>query len=147
LTSLNSDSAVPQLKYGGVDIFKKCIAIASMEKYKKLGKHNIYEAYYEPLAVDPTNYNVANDPYQVEKSRLREAYEQRDKEIDVMSMDRMSMFAYLISMTSKESLDELQGNKDWKMINTERDPLNLQGRWSRERENQGPVIIREACQN
>jgi hypothetical protein len=42
-----------------------------------------------------------------------------------MSMDRMSMFAYLISMTSKESLDELQGNKDWKMINTERDPVKL----------------------
>jgi hypothetical protein len=127
-TSLNSDAAVPMLPFGvssNFDLFKRKVSIACQEKYKNLG-HLIYdEAYYTPTAVDTALYNLTNDPYEIEKGRLREAHKRRDKEIDDMRIDRTSMFAYLISKLSKESYDEVQGHKDWGTIESSRDPLQL----------------------
>ena len=40
-----------------------------------------------PPMVDAANYNLANDPYDVEKVRLREAHKRRDKEIVDMKID------------------------------------------------------------
>jgi hypothetical protein len=40
-----------------------------------------------PPMVDAANYNLANDPYDVEKVRLREAHKRRDKEIVDMKVD------------------------------------------------------------
>jgi len=126
--SLNSDTAVPQLKYGGgnnFDLFKKRVAIACLERYKNLGRLIVDERYYVPPMIDAADYDLGNDPYEVERVRFREAHKRRDKEIDDMKVDRSSMFAYLISKLSKESLDEIQGHKDWKSIDSERDPLRL----------------------
>ena len=86
-TSLNSDAAVPMLRFGvsnNFDLFKRKVSIACQEKYKNLG-HLIYdEEYYTPTAVDTALYNLTNDPYEIEKGRLREAHKRRDKEIDDM---------------------------------------------------------------
>jgi hypothetical protein len=94
---------VPQLKYGGgnnFDLFKKRIAIACLERYKKLGRLIIDEKYYVPPSIDVADFNLANSPYDVEKSRLHEAHKRKDKEINDMRVDRPSMFAYLISKMS-----------------------------------------------
>jgi hypothetical protein len=126
--SLNSNTAVPQLKYGGwnnFDLFKKCIAIACLKRYKNLGRLIVDEKYYVPPAIDVADFNLANDPYDVEKIRLWEGHKRRDKEVDDMKVDRLSMFSYLISKMSKESLDKVQGHRDWKSIDSERDPLKL----------------------
>jgi hypothetical protein len=72
-----------------------------------------------PPAIDVAYFNLVNDPYDVEKVRLWEAYKRRDKEIDNMKVNRASVFAYLISKMSMESLDEIQGHKDWKSIDLE----------------------------
>jgi len=58
-----------------------------------------------PPTIDSTSYNLANDPHDIEKTRLREAYKRRDKEVADMEIDRTSMYAYVISKLSKESLD------------------------------------------
>jgi len=42
-----------------------------------------------------------------------------------MRIDRTSMYAYLNSKLSKESLDEVQGHTDWASIEASRDPLQL----------------------
>jgi len=83
------------------------------------------EVYYTPAPIDPADYNLANDPHDIEKGRLREAHKRRDKEVDDMRVDRTSMYAYLLSKLSKESMDEVQGHADWKTIETSRDPLEL----------------------
>jgi hypothetical protein len=83
-------------------------------------KHTI-----NPPAIDITQYGLDNDPHEIEKGRLREAHKRRDKEIDDMKIDRTSMFAYIISKLSKESLDEVQGDKQWAAIEASRDPLSL----------------------
>jgi hypothetical protein len=124
----NSDTAVPMLRLGvnnNFNNFKKKVSIACMKKYKNLGRLIIDEKYYVPPAVDTSQYNLTNDPYEVEKGRLREAHKRRDKEIDDMKIDRTSMFAYLISKLSKESLDEVQGDASWDKIEVSRDPLDL----------------------
>jgi hypothetical protein len=70
---LNSDTAVSQLKYGGgnnFDLFKKRVAIACLERYKNLGRLIVNERYYVPLMIDIADYDLANDPYEVEKVRF-----------------------------------------------------------------------------
>jgi len=42
-----------------------------------------------------------------------------------MKIDWTSMFAYIISKLSKKSLDEVQGDKQWAVIEASRDPLSL----------------------
>jgi len=84
-----------------------------------------HEAYYTPPAIDVTLFDLANDPHEVEKTRLREAYKRRDKELADMELDKTSMYAYIISKLSKESLDEVQGDANWGTIETSRDPLML----------------------
>ncbi len=78
-----------------------------------------------PPAVDITQFNLTSDPHEIEKGHLREAHKRRDKEIDDMKIDRMSKFTYIVSKLSKESLDEVQGDKDWTTIEASRDPLAL----------------------
>ena len=78
VTSLNSDTAVPMLRLGvsnNFDNFRKKISIACLEKYKNLGRLIHDEVYYIPFTIDPTTYNLSNDPHDIEKTRLREAYE------------------------------------------------------------------------
>jgi hypothetical protein len=126
--SLNSDTAVPMLRLGvnnNFDNFKKRVSIACMEKYKNLGRLIVDEVYYIPPNVDVDDYDLEDDPYEINKARLKEAYKHRDKEINDMKIDRTSMFAYLISKLSKESLDEIQGDSAWKTIESSRDPLEL----------------------
>jgi hypothetical protein len=77
VTSLNSDMAVPMLRLGttnNFDTFKKKLSIACMEKYKNLGRLIVNEAYYTPPAVDIAGYNLASDPHDIKKTRLREAH-------------------------------------------------------------------------
>jgi hypothetical protein len=94
-----------------------------VEKYKNLGRLIVDKAYYEPPAVDTKAFNLSNDPHDIKKVRLRKAHKHLDKEINDMKIDRMSMFVYLISKLSKESLDEVQGDAPWSTIESSRDPL------------------------
>jgi len=98
--SLNSDTAVPMLRFGAgnnFDLFKRKISVACMEKYKNLGHLIMDEKYYVPDAVDTSLFDLTNDRYDVEKGRLREAHKHRDKEIHDMRVDRTSMYAYMRS--------------------------------------------------
>jgi hypothetical protein len=120
--------AVPMLRLGvsnNFDTFKKKVSIACLEKYKNLGRLIHDEVYYVPARVDPKDFDLANDPHEIEKTRLREAHKRRDKEIDDMWVDQTSMYAYMLSKLSKERQDEVQGHDSWKTIKASRDPLEL----------------------
>jgi hypothetical protein len=75
--SLNSDAAVPMLCSGvtnNFDLFKKKrISIACMEKYKNLGHIIMDEKYNEPEQVDTALFDLTNDPFDIEKTQLKEA--------------------------------------------------------------------------
>jgi hypothetical protein len=126
--SLNSDTAVPMLRFGisnNFDLFKRKVSVACQEHYKNLGRLITDEKYYVPPAIDSSLYDLTNDPQDIKKCRLREAYRRRDKEMDDMRIDRTAMFPYLISKLSKESLNEIQGHADWVKAESDRDPLQL----------------------
>jgi hypothetical protein len=106
-------------------VFKKNLSLACMEKYKNVGSLIIKEMYYEPPKVDDALYELKNDPYKINRGRLREAYKRRDKELDDMRVDRTSMFTFIVSSLSKESLDEIQGQPSWSKLKVSRDPLEL----------------------
>jgi len=128
--SLNSDAAAPMLRFGAsknFDLFKCKVPVACMERYKNLGRLIVDEKYYVLDDVDISLYDLTNDPYDVEKARLREAYKHRNKDVNNMRVDRTSMYAYLISKLSKESYEKIQGHMEWqaKKIEDIRDPLDL----------------------
>lgn len=126
--SLNSDAAVPMLRFGvanNYNLFKHRVSVACMERYKNLGRLIMDEKYFVPAAVDDALYDLMNDPYDIEKARLREAHKRRDTELDDMCIDCTVMYVYLISKLSKESFDEVQGHADWSKIECARDPLQL----------------------
>jgi len=126
--SLKSDMAVPMLCFrvaNNYDLFRRKVSIACMEKYKNLGRLIMDEVYYVPAKVDTALFDLTNDPHEIEEGRLKEALKRRDKEIDDMNIDRTSMYAYLLSKLSKESLDEIHGHADWPKIEASRDPLAL----------------------
>jgi hypothetical protein len=128
VTSLNSDTAVPMLRLGvnnNFDTFKRKMSIACMERYKNLGRLIQDEKYYVPPPIDLADYDLANDPHDVEKARLREAHKRRDKEIADMEVEKTGMYAYIFSKLSKESQDEVQGADKWAATETSRDPLEL----------------------
>jgi hypothetical protein len=97
-TDLNSNSAVPMLHYGpsmNYDVFKRKMIVACLEKFGNLGRMIQDEGYYEPRDVDQSVYDLVNDPYGIEKSRLLKALEARDKEIRNMEKDQASMMDIL----------------------------------------------------
>ncbi len=72
--SLNSDTAVPMLRFGAgnnFDLFKRKISVACMEKYKNLGHLIMDEKYYVPDAVDTSLFDLTNDRYDVEKRKVK----------------------------------------------------------------------------
>jgi hypothetical protein len=109
--------------YGNYDLFKKKIAIMCMEKYKNLGRLFNDKKYYVPPEIYPMDYDLMHDIADIEKGRIQDAHKCRDKEIDDMAIDRMSMYAYILSKLSKESVDEISRHKDYDKIEAERDPL------------------------
>jgi hypothetical protein len=85
--SLNSDAAVPMLRLGNTNNFD------TFKKYKNLGRLVHDDVYYTPPIIDPAAYNLANDPHEIEKTWLREAFKRRDKEVADMEVDKTSMYA------------------------------------------------------
>jgi hypothetical protein len=126
--SLNSDSAVPMLRFGlsnNFDLFRRKISIACMERYKNSVRLILDEKYFVPPSVDSSLYDLMNDQFEIEKARLKETHKRRDKEINDMRIDRTAMFAYIISKLSKESLDKIQGHAVWSKIEKSCGPLDL----------------------
>jgi len=99
------ESSIPVLHYGAsnnLDVFKKKLSLACMEKYKNWSRLIIDENYNEPLKVDDMLYDLKNDPYEINWGRLREAYKRRDEEIDDMRVDHTSRF-YCLEAKQGES--------------------------------------------
>ena len=126
--NLNSDGAVSQLRFtppGNWDLFKRKMTVAALEKFGNLGRLIQDETYYSPPAVDTQLYDLTNDPHGIQKALLIKAYEARDKEIRSIEKDRASMFAYVLSKISRESLDEISRAATFAALEVSRDPLAL----------------------
>lgn len=126
--NLSSDGAVPQLRFtppGNWDIFKRKMTVAALEKFGNLGRLIQDEAYYSPPAVNTQLYDLANDPHGIQKALLIKAYEARDKEMRSMEKERASMFAYVLSKISRESMDEISRAAIFPALEVSRDPLAL----------------------
>jgi hypothetical protein len=107
----SSDEAVPTLKYGPYNnflTFKECLKTACMEKYGGLGRLIDLEEYLEPEEIDRDNDYPDAKTDDVVKAQLIHAIKERTGVIEKMKANRISMYAYIISKLSKESIDELK---------------------------------------
>ncbi len=110
-------------QFSNYNVFKKKIDLACMEKYKNLGRLINHEKYYVPPEIYPTDYDFTHSIMDKEKGRLRGASKHQDKEIDDMAIGRTSIYTYILSKLSKNSMDELSRHKIFDKIEAERDPL------------------------
>jgi hypothetical protein len=126
--SLNSDEAVPMLKYGPYNnfiVFKERLKTACMEKYGDLARLIELEIYWEPEAVDKDKDYPTAGTDEFVKAALIHAIKERATVIAKMRANRASMFAYILSKLSKESIDELKRHQDYAEIDEKVDPLLL----------------------
>jgi hypothetical protein len=128
IKSLNSDEAVPMLKYGPYNnfiVFKERLKTACMEKYGDLARLIELEMYWEPDPIDKDqDYPTASSDEFV-KAALIHAIKERATTIAKMRVNRASMYAYIMSKLSKESLDELKRHDLYAEIDEKVDPLLL----------------------
>ena len=127
--SLNSDEAVPMLRYGPYNnfiTFKERLKTACMERYGDLARLIELEDYWMPDEVDRTReeYREA-DTDEFQKAALIHAIKERTTTIAKMKANRSCMYAYILSKLSTESLDELKRDSDYEVINNSVDPLLL----------------------
>jgi hypothetical protein len=124
---LNSDEAVPMLRYGPNNnyvTFKDRIKTACMEKYGDLGRLIELDKYWEPPAVDRAAFPKAKEDL-VERQALIEAVKERASAIAKMKGNKSSMYAYIMSKMSTESLDEIKRHRDYDTVNENVEPLEL----------------------
>ena len=147
--SLDSDEAVPELKFGPGNnfvLFKERLLTACLEKYGGLGRLILMEEYWYPEAIDQEDYMVevdgaeqGNEPgadedlslasglvlLEAGKLAFKEDIYARSKEINSMKRDRPRMYAYILSKLSKESFDEVKRLETYQAIQRSVDPLEL----------------------
>jgi hypothetical protein len=124
---VNSDEAVPVLRFGPNNnyvTFKDKLKTACLEKYGDLGRLIKDEEYYEPPEVDKTDFpNADSDIF--EKQALIEAIKERASLVRKMKLDKSSMYAYIMSKLSVESVDEVKRHRDYSKADDTFDPLEL----------------------
>ena len=124
---VNSDEAVPILRFGPNNnyvTFKDKLKTACVEKYGDLGRLIKDEAYWEPPKVDRTEFPKADSDI-FEKQALIEAIKERATVIRKMKLDKSSMYAYIMSKMSPESIDEIKRHRDYSKADDTFDPLEL----------------------
>ena len=121
-------NAVPVLKHGADNnypTFKKKIAMAALEKFGDLGRMIELNAYWEPTAPNPADYDLDNDPHGLNLSDIREARKEYGRKVARMKGDRAAMFAFILLQLSNESIDAIKLEEGWDESNEEKDPLSL----------------------
>jgi len=123
---MNQDTLPPLLQCGATTAnfssFKEKINIACLERYKNLGRCLESGKYFEAAKVDPTKFDMANDPHGVNKARLLKAYEDFGKAERKLEEEKPSMFAFILSRVSPTSKERIMHNKDWGRANDEKYP-------------------------
>lgn len=131
--TLKSDEDVPMLRYGPNNnfvIFAERMSTACLEKYGALGKLIKLEKYWEPPEIKEEDYLEVNETgekilTEYKKAAMLQAIKDRVNSISKMRDNRESMYAYITSKLSKESLDEIKRHKDFDSFDVSNDPLEL----------------------
>ena len=123
----NPDS-VPKLKHGtdnNYPAFKKKFMVAAMSKFGDLARLINLGEYYVPEEVDIDQYDLVNDPHQLNFHDLRDARKERARAMAKMKADRTAFFAFIILHLSNESMDAVKLEPGWDDADEAMDPLSL----------------------
>ena len=126
----DTGSQVPILCYGlenNFQRFKERLAAEALKDYGDLGLIIETERYYDPPAVDVSDYDLtpAGDPHGGNKILYYEALKSRASEIKKMREKRTSLYASIWQKLSAESVDEVKRHADYTTFNEQKDPLAL----------------------
>ena len=111
-------------------MFAEQLSTACLEKYGALGKLILMEKYWEPPEIKQEDYEETDKDGKVvltelKKTAMLQAVKDRTTFISKMKNNRESMYAYIMSKLSKESLDEVKRHKNYDKFSATNDPLDL----------------------
>jgi hypothetical protein len=101
------------------------MSYTAMEKYGDLGRLIEQGTYYAGTPPVLTNFDFANDPYQLNRAQYIEEYKNYTKHQEEMKNNRPRLYALLMQYLSPESKDEIKRTPDYPTMKQNRDPLML----------------------
>jgi hypothetical protein len=90
---------IPVLKYGpsnNFTRFKEALSKAALRDYGHLGTLVKTGRYYKPTEPDLDDYDLANDPYGINKATFMEDVKEHRKELLKMHTDRPKLYALIL---------------------------------------------------
>ena len=132
--NLNADENVPMLTFGAASnftVFREALSVACLEKYGNLGRIIKEDGYYDVPEVNRDDYQPPEeereDPrivYFYDQDYL-EALKLRRREIRKMDAQKPSLYAYLMSKLSPESINQIERDLAYPQFSEAVDPLGL----------------------
>ena len=119
---------VPTLRHGANNnfpLFKKKISVSALETYKDLGRLFDLNEYYAPDEIDEDDYDLEDDPHELNLGEYKEARKSRLRHMASMKSDRTGLYAYILLHLSNESIDAMKLQNEWALADAGKDPLLL----------------------
>ena len=132
--NLNADENVPMLTFGAASnftVFREALSVACLEKYGNLGRIIKEDGYYKVPEVNRDDYQPPEE--EREDARIAYFYDQdylealklRRREIGKMDAQKPSLYAYLMSKLSPESINQIERDLAYPEFSEAVDPLGL----------------------
>jgi len=83
------------------------------------------DEYWEPPALNVTEYNPDEDPHGFIKLQVNELLKERVRVIERMKNNKANLYGFILSRLSNESMDEVKRHEDFNDFNSTKDPLEL----------------------
>jgi len=124
----STDVIVPILQFGSgnnFNVFKEKLALVALEKFGDLARLVETDEYWEPRALNVTEYNPDEDPHGFIKLQVNELLKERVRVIEIMKNNKANLCGFILSKLSNENMDEVKRHEDFDDFNSTKDPLEL----------------------
>jgi hypothetical protein len=105
--------------------FKEALAKKALREYGDLGRLIETETYYVPEPPDVNDYDLINDPYQLNRATYLEQQKLYMGHWEDMINNRAKLYALIWQYLSQESMAEVKRHADYELIKTNRDVQRL----------------------
>ncbi len=106
--------------------FKEALASKALREYGDLGRLIDAGKYYSAEPPEPTDYDLVNDPYRLNRATFLEQQKLYMRHWEDMIYDRPKLYAMIWQHLSQESKEEVKRSQDYELIKNTSD---AQGLW------------------
>jgi len=119
---------VPMLTYGvnnNLAVWKETMSTEATLEYGLLGQFFDTDEYLDPAEIDPTEFDLDNDPHGLELTKFKRRLTNREDEIMEIERNSPKLYALMWKYLSAESIEEVLKYEDFDEVVNKGDPLAL----------------------